>query len=93
MDRDFLNKIATEDELIRAFEGKVLDKVLQASTAENKPEDDVAPTATIPAASDIEAIVASKSGLPDLTPSGKRPREDASDSSVTSENLPAPKDV
>ena len=85
MDREFLQKLTTEDELIRAFEGKVLDNVLRESAADNKPNDDFSPSATIPAAADIEAIVDAESGLADLTPSGKTSTNESSETSGSSE--------
>jgi len=93
LDREFLQKLTTEDELIRAFEGKVLDNVLRESAADNKPDNDFSPTATIPAAADIEAIVDSKSGLADLTPSGKTSTKESSESSVTSQEPQPTNDV
>ena len=57
MDPVFLKKLVTEDDLMKAFNGKVLDDVLCKSTAENKPEDDLMPTPTASSAMKIDAIV------------------------------------
>ena len=69
MDPEFLKKLVTEDELIKAFDGKVLDDILKTSNAYNKPFEDLCPENTIALEAQIERIEQSSPGFEDLEPS------------------------
>jgi len=69
MDPELLEKLVTEDELIKAFDGKVLDDILKTSNAYNKPFEDLCPENTIALEAQIERIEQSSPGFEDLEPS------------------------
>ena len=69
MDPEFLDKLVTEDQLMKAFDGKVLDDILKSSKAYNKPFEDLTPENTIALEAQIERIEQSSPGFEDLEPS------------------------
>ena len=67
-DRDFLEKLATEDDLKNAFGDKVFDDYFERSDASNKPSDDLTPSKVAPNVSAFQSIVVASPDVPDLTP-------------------------
>ncbi len=63
-----MKKLFTEEDLIKAFSEKVLDDVLEKSSAPNKPDFDLSLENTILLASAIEASEEQDHELSDLTP-------------------------
>ena len=70
LDPGFLKKLATEEQLLKACGQEVLDDMLNKSTAENKPEEDLEPSACVPDPEAIARIVPQENVLQDLEPTG-----------------------
>ena len=70
LDPEFLKKLATEEQLLKACGQDVLDDMLNKSTAKNKPEEDLEPSACVPDPEAIARIVPQENVLQDLETKG-----------------------
>ena len=70
LDPGFLKKIATEEQLLKACGQDVLDDMLNKSTAKNKSDEDLEPSACVPDPEATARIVPRENVLKDLEPTG-----------------------